>query len=231
MSFTCGALRLLLRARSARRRAPQHGATGDGTARLCVGLVMGHSSPRLRDAPSHVCTCAAGACRATVFSGAQTWKSSGVNSRGLGVSLQPRLDICPYRLAFQPADRGCVCVCALPLLWTRPRTRASLPYHPTAVDAGRDHTIATAIRQSLDGADNARLGFQFMQHAQKNPDMMQDVMKDLQDPETMEKVQEMMQVCGTTARSRRWRSLLVVPGLRRGERTCADRRAPAESGS
>ena len=52
-------------------------------------------------------------------------------------------------------------------------------------------------RQSLDGADNARLGFQFMQHAQKNPEMMQDVMKDLQDPETMEKVQEMMQVsCG-----------------------------------
>ena len=33
-----------------------------------------------------------------------------------------------------------------------------------------------------------------MKEAQRNPAMMQDVMKDLQDPETMEKVQEMMQV-------------------------------------
>ena len=31
--------------------------------------------------------------------------------------------------------------------------------------------------QTLDGAHNARLGFQFMQEAQKNPDMMADVMK------------------------------------------------------
>ncbi len=53
---------------------------------------------------------------------------------------------------------------------------------------------ACAFRQSVDGAHNARMGFEFMKHAQQNPEMMQDVMKDLQDPEAMAKVQEMMQV-------------------------------------
>ena len=67
---------------------------------------------------------------------------------------------------------------------------------PTSPNARRRDVIFhhKSRRQTVDGADNARLGFQFMQHAQKNPEMMQDVMKDLQDPETMEKVQEMMQV-------------------------------------
>lgn len=55
-------------------------------------------------------------------------------------------------------------------------------------------SCAQLLLQSVDGADNARLGFQFMKEAQKNPEMMQDVMKDMQDPETMAKVQEMMQV-------------------------------------
>ena len=55
-------------------------------------------------------------------------------------------------------------------------------------------SFAQLVLQSVDGADNARLGFKFMQEAQKNPEMMQDVMKDMQDPETMAKVQEMMQV-------------------------------------
>ena len=55
-------------------------------------------------------------------------------------------------------------------------------------------SFAQLVLQSVDGADNARLGFQFMKEAQKNPEMMQDVMKDMQDPETMAKVQEMMQV-------------------------------------
>ena len=69
-----------------------------------------------------------------------------------------------------------VCVCA------RARARACVCMR------------AHACRQSVDGTHNARMGFEFMKHAQQNPEMMQDVMKDLQDPEAMAKVQEMMQV-------------------------------------
>merc|ERR1719453_1636620 len=47
--------------------------------------------------------------------------------------------------------------------------------------------------ESLDGAHNARLGFQFMREAQKNPNLMADAIKDMQDPETMAEVQKMMQ--------------------------------------
>lgn len=80
---------------------------------------------------------------------------------------------------------------------------------PTSPNARRRDVIVhhKTRRQTVDGADNARLGFQFMQHAQKNPEMMQDVMKDLQDPETMEKVQEMMQVGPMLS------SALLVAGL------------------
>ena len=71
-------------------------------------------------------------------------------------------------------------------------------------------SFAQLVLQSVDGADNARLGFKFMQEAQKNPEMMQDVMKDMQDPETMAKVQEMMQVSVlarylSSAKIRAWR--------------------------
>lgn len=71
-------------------------------------------------------------------------------------------------------------------------------------------SFAQLVLQSVDGADNARLGFQFMKEAQKNPEMMQDVMKDMQDPETMAKVQEMMQVSVparylSSAKIRAWR--------------------------
>ncbi len=47
--------------------------------------------------------------------------------------------------------------------------------------------------QPIDGAHSARLGFQMMKEAAKNPNVMMDAMKDLEDPDNQAEVQRMMQ--------------------------------------
>ena len=47
--------------------------------------------------------------------------------------------------------------------------------------------------QAVDGAHSARLGFKMMQEATRDPSIMMDAMKDMQDPESQAEVQRMMQ--------------------------------------
>ena len=49
------------------------------------------------------------------------------------------------------------------------------------------------LPQAIDGAHSARLGFAMMKEATKDPSIMMDAMKDLQDPENQAEVQRMMQ--------------------------------------
>uniref|UniRef100_A0A7S0TUP4 STI1 domain-containing protein n=2 Tax=Hemiselmis andersenii TaxID=464988 RepID=A0A7S0TUP4_HEMAN len=82
------------------------------------------------------------------------------------------------------------------------------------VSAKDAKTCSTGVEEeadgaSLDGAHNARLGFQFMKEAQKNPEMMADVMKDMQDPETMAEVQKMMEDPSFQAEVARYKEMMM----------------------
>eukprot|EP00960_Hanusia_phi_P049658 759696-Hanusia_phi.AAC.2 len=87
----------------------------------------------------------------------------------------------------------------------------------SSIAAPAPKTCSTGVEeeagdQPVDGAHNARLGFEFMKHASQDPTLMADAMKDMQDPDTMHKVQEMMQ--DPNFRERKLRDL-VGSGLTR----------------
>ena len=55
------------------------------------------------------------------------------------------------------------------------------------------HSRFVCCLKAIDGAHSARLGFSMMKEAVKDPSVMMDAMKDLQDPENQAEVQRMMQ--------------------------------------